>query len=114
MLTSNAASQAQKLTIARLLGRWAGDTPDNIAIVAPGCSPLTYARLIAHIEESVGRLNEMGLGRNDRIAIVLPNGPEMAVAFLVAGSAATCAPLNPAYRASEFDFYLNDLHAKAL
>ena len=38
----------------------------------------------------------------------------MAVAFLVAGSAATCAPLNPAYRASEFDFYLNDLNAKAL
>jgi acyl-CoA synthetase (AMP-forming)/AMP-acid ligase II len=118
MLTSDPAtdltSELQKLTIAQLLGKWARETPKSIAIVAPGRSPLTYFRLIAQIEESVRTLNEMGLGRNDRIAIVLPNGPEMAVAFLAAGSAATCAPLNPAYRASEFDFYLNDLHANAL
>ena len=67
MLTSNAAtestSELQRLTIARLLGRWARETPENIAIIAPGRSPLTYARLIAQIEESVRTLNEMGLGR---------------------------------------------------
>ena len=38
----------------------------------------------------------------------------MAVAFLGVGAAATCAPLNPAYRAEEFDFYLSDLKAKAM
>lgn len=59
-------------------------------------------------------LNQIGLGRNDRVALVLPNGPEMAVAFLSVTAAATCAPLNPAYRTSEFDFYLSDLKAKAL
>ncbi|MEO8427836.1 MAG: condensation domain-containing protein, partial [Verrucomicrobiota bacterium] len=118
MLTSNAATgftrELPRLTIPELLGRWASEMPENIAIIAPGRSPLTYSGLMAQIEESVRRLNEMGLGGPDRIAVVLPNGPEMAVAFLVAGSAATCAPLNPAYRASEFDFYLNDLQAKAL
>ena len=36
------------------------------------------------------------------------------MAFLSVASAATSAPLNPAYRASEFDFYLSDLDAKAL
>ena len=59
-------------------------------------------------------LRAFGLRRNDRVAIVLPNGPDMAVAFLGVASGATCAPLNPAYRASEFDFYLTDLDAKAL
>lgn len=46
--------------------------------------------------------------------MVLPNGPEMAVAFLAVASCATSAPLNPACRANEFDFYLSDLKPKAL
>src|SRR6185503_5770769 len=46
--------------------------------------------------------------------IVMPNGPEMASAFLGVACGATSAPLNPAYRATEFDFYLSDLNAKAL
>ena len=56
----------------------------------------------------------MGIGRNDRVAIVLPNGPDMATAFVAIACGATTAPLNPAYRAEEFDFYLSDLNAKAL
>ncbi len=48
------------------------------------------------------------------IAIVLPNGPEMAAAFLAAASAAVSAPLNPGYRLEEFEFYLSDLQAAAL
>jgi len=46
--------------------------------------------------------------------MVLPNGPEMAVSFLAVAAGATCAPLNPAYRIEEFDFYLSDLDARAL
>ena len=46
--------------------------------------------------------------------MVLPNGPEMAVAFLTVSACATSAPLNPSYQADEFDFYLTDLNAKAL
>jgi acyl-CoA synthetase (AMP-forming)/AMP-acid ligase II len=38
----------------------------------------------------------------------------MATAFLGIASAATCAPLNPAYRPEEFEFYLADLGADAL
>jgi amino acid adenylation domain-containing protein len=67
-----------------------------------------------HIDDVVEMLHTMGLGCNDRIALVLPNGPEMAVAFLATAAGATCIPLNPAYSANEFDSYLADLHAKAL
>ena len=48
------------------------------------------------------------------MAIILPNGPEMAAAFITVAAWATTAPLNAAYRAEELDFYLSDLGAKAL
>ena len=87
---------------------------DAVAIAAHGAPPLSYAGLRALIDRSVGSLNDLGIGRGDRVAIVLPNGPEMATAFLCVASAATSAPLNPAYRQDEFEFYLEDLKAKAL
>ena len=101
-------------TIYQLLKAQAERTPDAIAIAAPGRKPLTYRRLRNHIDDIVGTLNTMGVGRGDRVAIVLPNGPEMAVAFAAVASGATSAPLNPAYRANEFEYYLSDLNAKAL
>jgi acyl-CoA synthetase (AMP-forming)/AMP-acid ligase II len=87
---------------------------DAPAIGAPGRVALTYKALRDLARETVTSLNRMGVGRNDRVAIVLPNGPEMAAAFITIGCGATTAPLNPAYRADEFEFYLSDLSAKAL
>ena len=87
---------------------------DAPALGAPDRAPLTYAGLRAHVAETIARLNALGIGRGDRVAIVLPNGPEMASAFISVAAAATTAPLNPAYKAEEFEFYLEDLNAKAL
>jgi oxalate---CoA ligase len=87
---------------------------DAVAIAAHEAPPLTYAGLRALIERTCGTLNDLGIGLGDRVAIVLPNGPEMAAAFLCVASAATSAPLNPAYKQDEFEFYLEDLKAKAL
>jgi len=86
----------------------------DLAIGAPEEKALTHAGLRALASRTVADLNAMGIGRNDRVAIVLPNGPEMAAAFLCVAAGATTAPLNPAYRAEEFEFYLTDLKAKAL
>jgi len=84
------------------------------AIGAPGRNPMTFADLRALSDKTVAALNGIGIGRGDRVAIVLPNGPEMAAAFLAVGAGASTAPLNPGYRADELEFYLNDLQAKAL
>jgi oxalate---CoA ligase len=84
------------------------------ALRAPEREPATYAMLRDHVGGTVAALNALGVGRGDRVAIVLPNGPEMASAFLAVAACATAAPLNPAYRADEFEFYLQDLGAKAL
>jgi acyl-CoA synthetase (AMP-forming)/AMP-acid ligase II len=84
------------------------------ALAAPGRPGLNFAGLRAQIGQTVAALNALGIGRNDRVAIVLNNGPEMAACFVACASAVTSAPLNPAYRADEFEFYLSDLNAKAL
>jgi oxalate---CoA ligase len=86
----------------------------RIALRAPERAPLTYGDLRAQIAATVAQLNRLGVGREDAVAIVLPNGPEMATAFAAIAAGATAAPLNPAYRADEFEFYLNDLQARLL
>lgn len=87
---------------------------DATAISAPGRKSLHYSGLRQQVEKTVGTLNDMGIGRNDPVAIVLPNGPEMASAFVSVAAGAATAPLNPAYTAKEFEFYLNDLQARLL
>jgi acyl-CoA synthetase (AMP-forming)/AMP-acid ligase II len=98
-------------SIATLLERGA---PDASAIGAPEGVALRYRDLSALARRTVETLNGLGIGRGDRVAIVLPNGPEMAAAFVCIAAGATTAPLNPSYRAEEFEFYLTDLRARAL
>ncbi len=97
-----------------IIERIAAGIEDAPAIGAPERPDLTFAGLRAQMRATAATLNGLGLGRNDRIAIILPNGPEMASAFVSVAAAATTAPLNPAYRAEELDFYLSDIGAKAI
>lgn len=101
-------------TIASYLEIWSYQTPEATALLAPERSPLSFAQLREGVERTVRTLNEFGIGRQDRVALVLPNGPDAAVGFLALTAGATCAPLNPEYRTDEFDFYLSDMHACAL
>ncbi|PRC94966.1 acyl--CoA ligase [Solimicrobium silvestre] len=98
-------------TILELLAIGASDA---IAISAPGVTPLTYGQLRLTSAQTEQSLRSIGIGAQDRVALVLPNGPEMAVAFTCIAAHAAAAPLNPAYRADEFEFYLSDLNAKAI
>ena len=84
------------------------------AISATGRADLTYGQFSALAEDAFAALRSRGLARNDKLAIVLPNGPDMAAAFVATACAVTAAPLNPAYREDEFHFYMDDLKAKAL
>ena len=102
---------AQAKTIVELLEQGKETAP---AISSPDRQPLTYAGLRSHMSRTVEKLNELGIGRNDLVAIVLPNGPEMASAFVSLAAGATTAPLNPTYQENEFEFYLSDLNAKLL
>jgi oxalate---CoA ligase len=98
-------------TLPQLLANGADDAP---AIGAPGRPWLTHSGLRALATRTIADLNAMGIGRGDRVALVLPNGPEAASAFVTIACGTTTAPLNPAYKLEEFSFYLGDLDARAL
>ncbi len=121
MLDRPTGGQARQVAVADramcfadLLLAQAEQSPDAIAIIAPGREGLTYRCLWRQVERTVAALNGLGIGRGDRVAMVVPNGPEMAAAFVAVSCAATSAPLNPSYATREFDFYLSDLKPSAL
>ena len=91
----------------------AGDDT-SIAISGVDRPSLTYLALRDLVSQTADSLNSLGIGRNDRVAIVLPNGPEMATSFVAIAACATTAPLNPSYTQDEYNFYLSDLNARAL
>jgi len=99
------------LTLQEVLETGADRAP---ALLAPQRPALDFSGLRAQIGRTIDTLNRFGIGRGDRVAIVLPNGPEMAGSFAAIACGATTAPLNPAYRRSEFEFYLSDIDAKAV
>jgi amino acid adenylation domain-containing protein len=101
-------------SLLQLIEEHAERTPDAAAILAPGCRPLTYGVLSRHVANVVTTLNALGIGRHDRVAMVMPDGPDMAVACLAIAAGATCAPLNPAFHAAEFEAHLARLRCGAL
>lgn len=86
---------APRETLAFLIAQHASERPDAEALLAPGGETLSYASLIAAIDDVGATLAHAGFGRGSRIATVLDNGPETAVAMLGVMGYATCVPLNP-------------------
>jgi acyl-CoA synthetase (AMP-forming)/AMP-acid ligase II len=98
-------------TLAALI---AGQHGASNALGAPERGWMSFDGLRALSAAVADALHGAGVGRGDRVAIVLPNGPEMAAAFVTVAQVATTCPLNPAYKEDEFAFYLDDLKAKAI
>lgn len=90
------------------------DLPQSTALLSKHEPLLTYAGLNGQIDRIGSLLRAHKITHNDRVAIVLPNGPEMAATFLGVACYSICAPLNPAYGPAELEFYLTDLAAKAV
>lgn len=87
---------------------------DAVAIEGVGRAQLTYRGLRSQVEHAIDTLNSLGYGMGDRLAVVLPDGPETAVALLSVTSGFTCAPLNPNYSEQELQFFLSDIRADAV
>src|SRR3954471_4335382 len=102
---------AEADSVSLLLQRGA---PEANAIGAPEMAPLSYRGLRDLAARTIEDLNAIGIGRGDRVAFVLGNGPELATAFVSIAAGAAAAPLNPGYHSEEFEFYLGDLRPKAL
>ena len=101
-------------TIRGLLEQRAAVAPDAPALLAPGLPPWSYAVVLRRVT-AIGRaVGEAGVGEDGTVAVVLPNGREMAIAFLGIASVARCAPLDPGSTAAEVRDALADLGAAAV
>ena len=97
-----------------LLSHYARSAPDRCAILAPGRLPMTYDTLWLQTRDVVRGLRRFGVGRTDRVAVVLPDGPEAAVAMIAIAAGAVCVPLNPGFTYDEYRRYFGELHLAAL
>ncbi len=86
------------------------DKPDGaVAVIVPDGPTVTYGELRSGVDRAAGLLTGAGLEPDRPVSIALGNGLEFLIAFLaVARAGAVAAPLNPAYTAEEFAFYVGD------
>ena len=96
-------------TVVDLFMEHAQRAPTAPAILGIGAATLAYGTFAQQLDELGQTLAGVGVGRHDRVAILLPNGPVMATTVLGVMTNAAAAPLNPLYTADELRFYLTDL-----
>ncbi|KAK9075341.1 hypothetical protein SSX86_003664 [Deinandra increscens subsp. villosa] len=102
-------------TLTGLLKHVAGKFPDRRAISVSGKFDITHSRLDQLIDHAASSLVAAGVHPGDVVALTFPNTVEYVIMFLaVIRVRATAAPLNQAYTADEFEFYLSDSGSKLL
>jgi amino acid adenylation domain-containing protein len=89
-------------------------SPETVAIHGAGRAALTYAGLVQALDATGTDLAQAGISRADRVALLLPQGPDAAVATLAIAGHSPCAPVNPALAIPEVGACLRRLNARAL
>lgn len=101
-------------TLGTYLERWARETPDKVAIVAPD-REITYAEWYDRSLRFANALLDIGLERGDVIAIQYPNHPEFLIAFLgISLMGGVMCTLHMPYRAGEMAPLMNHGRARAV
>jgi oxalate---CoA ligase len=86
----------------------------EVALDEKGKGALSYGEVNALVRSLVVDLRSAGVKREDRVAVVIPNGREMCTTLLGVCSAAIAAPLNPGYQESEFADYFREIRVSFL
>ncbi|OLF05233.1 hypothetical protein BLA60_36860 [Actinophytocola xinjiangensis] len=101
-------------TIPELVGRWARETPDALAVVA-GDTEHTYAELDAEANRLARRLRSLGARPETVVGVCLDRGPELMPALLgVLRSGAAYLPLDPSQPAERIGYMLGDAAASVV
>jgi len=97
-----------------LLAALAAKRPHDIALAAPARKPLTFEQLSAQVASVASMLTDAGLSRRDRVVLLLPDGPEAAVASLGVVTSAVCAPLDSRCSIDELNEHFTALRPAAV
>jgi len=102
------------MTLGDRLSKTAKDYPKRVALTFEG-RKLNFRELDTLADGFAAGLESIGIGRGDRVGILLPNSVEFVVAFFgVQKAGAAAVPLNTFLTAHELTFILNDSGCKAL
>jgi long-chain acyl-CoA synthetase len=76
---------------------------------------LTYAQLLAEVERCSAMLAGLGVGKGDRVAMIMPNSPPFTIAFYACMRlGAVAVGNNPIYTKREMTHQLRDAEAKVV
>jgi long-chain acyl-CoA synthetase len=110
----SAGSDANRLDLVESVEKWAASLPDGVALRFQG-GAITYEELNRRANRAANGLHGMGVGKGDRIAIMLPNIPEFVYAFVATLKlGAVAVPFNTLYKGGEILHILKDSGAKVL
>ena len=107
--------------VAHFLKETTKRSPNQTALIFGGMAPLlgeqhrlmTYRELDALVDRFAAGLQQLGLQKGDRVALYMPNCPQMVIAYYGALRAGgIVVPSNPLYVAREIQHQLKDAGAK--
>ena len=103
-----------RICLPEILNSTANNYPEKAALKFQGYQ-ITYSELKGMVDRFAACLNEFGVGRGDRVAILLPNLiPCVASYFAVLKIGAIAVMNNPLYTDRELEHQLNDSGSKVL
>jgi fatty-acyl-CoA synthase len=102
------------MTMAEAFRNLADDHPQREALVC-GEVRATYAQVAERITALAGSLDELGVGKGDRVAAALFPGPEFVyLLFALAELGAVVVPINPQLRSGQLNSLLQDSEPVAM
>ena len=100
--------EVENLTLPVALGRSAGRYPDHAALIMMG-KTISYRQLDGEVNRFAAALSKLGIRKGDKVAIVLPNIPQMVIAtYAIFRLGAVAVMNNPLYTERELEHQLND------
>jgi long-chain acyl-CoA synthetase len=102
------------IALYEILDRTAAKFPENTAATFMGAG-VTYTRLLSLSNSFAAALADMGVKKGDRVAIHLPNCPQVLIAYFgILKAGAVIVPCNPLYVEREMASQLNNSGAEVI
>jgi long-chain acyl-CoA synthetase len=102
----------ERVTLSQALARTARDHPDNVALILMG-RKITYRQLDESVNRFANALAGLGIRQGDKVALVLPNMPQIVIAtYAIWRLGGVVATNNPLYTERELEHQLNDSESR--